>query len=346
MLTPELDAFITRMPKVELHLHLEGSITPATLLEMALRNDVEIPARDIAGVEQLFCFRDFGEFLAVYMVLARAIVYGEDFERLAYELGLALAQQNVLYAEVMLSPMQHLRRGVDIQEAIAGTAAGFARVERECGLMVRLGLDYGRQYGPEKAWAVLEAVREVMHHGVVAWSIGGNEIGHPPEPFAEVFQAARAAGLQVMAHAGEVVGPASVWGAVDALQARRLGHGIRSIDDPSLIEHLRAQQVALDICPSSNLYTGAVASWSAHPLRQLYDHGLLVTINSDDPTFFHTTLTDEYRHIVRHFGFSVDDICTLVQNSVAASFLPEAEKQALRSRIDSQLHALRAELGI
>jgi adenosine deaminase len=193
---------------------------------------------------------------------------------------------------------------------------------------------------------VLEAVREVMHHGVVAWSIGGNEIGHPPEPFAEVFQAARAAGLQVMAHAGEVVGPASVWGAVDALQARRLGHGIRSIDDVALLEHLRTQQVALDVCPSSNLYTGAVASWAAHPLRQLYDHGLLITINSDDPTFFHTTLTEEYRHIVRHFGFTVDDICTLVRNSVEACFLPPANKQALRSRIDSQLHALRAELGI
>lgn len=346
MLTPELDMFIVRMPKVELHLHLEGSVTPRTLLELAQRNGVEIPARDVVGVEQLFRYRSFGEFLAVYMALVRAFVYGEDFERLAYELGLMLAEQNVCYAEVMLSPMQHLLRGMDMYEAIAGTAAGFARVERETGLVVRLGLDYGRQYGPELAWRVLEIAQESVDCGVVAWSIGGNEIGYPPEPFAEVFAAARAAGLRLMAHAGEVVGPPSVWGAVDALRAERLGHGIRSIEDPALVAHLREQGVVLDVCPSSNLRTGAAVSWEQHPLRKLYDAGVKITINTDDPTFFHTTLVDEYRKVVRYFGFNVDELCTLVLNSVRAAFLSPYEQEALLQRVQNELLALRRELGI
>jgi len=306
---------------------------------------VELPARDIVGVEQLFRYRNFGEFLTVYMALVRAIRSGEDFERLAYEAGMMLARQQVRYAEVMLSPMQHLNR-VDLHEAIAGTAAGFQRVERETGLVVRLGLDYGRQYGPELAWEVLEIAQQAMKHGVVAWSIGGNEIGYPPEPFAEVFAAAKAAGLRLMAHAGEVVGPASVWGAVDALQSERLGHGIRSIDDANLVTYLSQRGVVLDICPSSNLWTGAARSWEAHPLRQLFDAGVPVTLNTDDPTFFHTTLIDEYRIAVRQFGFDVDDLCTLVLNGVRASFLPPHEQEPLLRRIEDELIALRQELGV
>ncbi len=346
MLTPELDLFIERMPKVELHLHLEGTIQPKTLLELAQHNQVEIPARDVAGVEQLFRYHNFGEFLTVYMALARAIVSGEDFERLAYESGMMLAHQHVLYAEVMLSPMQHLLRGMNMVEAIEGTVAGFRRVERETGLVVRLGLDYGRQYGPDQAWPVLEIAQQAMTAGVVAWSIGGNEIGHPPEPFAEVFGAARAAGLHVMAHAGEVVGPASVWGAVDVLHVERLGHGIRSIEDPALVAYLRERRVVLDICPTSNMRTGAVASWDVHPLRQLFDAGVLVTLNSDDPTFFHTTLTDEYRKVVCFFDFTVDELCTLVLNGVRASFLPDQERAALLHQIEAELIALRGELGV
>jgi adenosine deaminase len=346
MCTPELDAFITRMPKVELHLHLEGSVSPRTLLELSQQNGVDLPARDIAGVERLFQFDHFHDFLMVYMVLARAIVSGEDFERLAYELGASLAAQNVLYAEVMLSPMQHVLRGVDMHEVLAGTAAGFARIEREYGVWVRLAFDYGRQYGPEQAWPVLKLAREAQQYGLVAWSIGGDEVGYPPEPFAEVFAAARADGLCLMAHAGEVAGPSSVWGAVEKLGAQRIGHGIRSIEDPRLIDYLREQNVVLDISPSSNLYTGAVPSWEAHPLRRLYDSGVKVTINTDDPSFFQTSLIDEYRHVVEHFAFTADDLCTLVRNSVQATFLPPAERAVLAQRVEQQLSSLRHELGV
>ena len=346
MLSPELDAFIARMPKIELHIHLEGSITPRTLLALAERNGVEIPARDVAGVEQLFRYRNFGEFIAVFMNLARVLVRREDFELLAYELALDSAAQHVAYTEVMLSPMQHYSRGVNVAEALEGMRAGFARAERETGIVARSVLDFGRQYGVQRAWEVLEIARGAEGHGLVGWSIGGNEIGNPPEPFAEVFAAARAAGLHTMAHAGEVVGAESVWGAVDALGSERIGHGVRSVGDDALLRHLRERGVTLDVCPSSNLCTGAVSSLEDHPLRRLYDAGVPVTINTDDPSFFHTTLTDEYRLAARHFGFGPDELCATVLNAARATFLSLPEREALVERVAGELQALRAELGV
>jgi adenosine deaminase len=346
VLTPQLEEFLTRMPKVELHLHLEGTITPRTLLELARRNGVALPADDEDGVAALFRYRDFGEFLSVFMALARAIAHGEDFERLAYEIGRDLAGQAVCYAEVMISPMQHIKRGLDLCEVIEGCMAGFARVERETGTVIRLALDYGRQYGPEGAWAVLEVARATQHLGVVGWSIGGNEIGHPPEPFAPIFAAARESGLGVMAHAGEVVGPQSVWGAINTLGVTRLGHGIRAADDPALLAALRERGVVLDVCPTSNLLTGAVAAWPEHPLRRLHEAGVPVTVNSDDPTFFDTTLTEEYRRAIALLGFSVDDLCATVQTAARAAFLPPPQRAALEGRIAAELAALRHELGV
>lgn len=341
-----LDTFITRMPKVETHLHLEGSIFPATLLEIAQRNHVEIPARDADGVAQLFKYRNFHEFLSVFMVLARSLVRGEDFEQIAYELGLHLADQNVRYAEVMLSPALYYNRGLDLDEVVQGAAAGFGRARRERGVRVNMAFDYGRQFGVENAWPLLEVAIRNMRYGVVAWSIGGDELNHPPEPFAEVFAAARRAGLHGMAHAGEVVGPRSVWGAVDALGAERLGHGVRSIHDPALLAHLRERGVVLDVCPTSNIRTGAVETLALHPLRLLFDAGVLITINTDDPTFFETTLNDEYRLAARSFGFDAGDLVAIMMNGARAAFLPPQERAALVGELEDAVGGLRAELAV
>lgn len=341
-----LDTFITRMPKVETHLHLEGSIQPATLLRIARRNGVHIPAHDEAGVAQLFRYQHFHDFLGVFMVLAKVLVRGEDFELIAYELGHHLADQQVRYAEVMISPSQYYNRGMDLDEVVQGAAAGFARAQAERGTQVCLAFDYGRQFGTAHAWPLVEVAIRNRKHSLVAWSIGGDELHYPPEPFAEVFAAARRGGLHLMAHAGEVVGPASVWGAARTLGAERLGHGIRSVGDPALLEYLRAQHVVLDVCPSSNLLTGAVARIEDHPLRMLFDAGVPVTINTDDPTFFATTLCDEYRLAASAFGFSAGELATTVRTAAGATFLPAEERRQLVERVSHELDALQHELGL
>lgn len=341
-----LDEFIIRMPKVELHLHLEGAIRPATLLALARRNGVDLPARDESGVAQLFNYHNFHEFLTVFMVLARSLTTGRDFEQVAYELGTHLAEQNVRYAEVMISPVQYHRRALDLDEVVQGAAAGFARAAREYNVRVGLVFDYGRQFGVDLAWELLESAIRNMKYGVIGWSIGGDEINHPPEPFAGVFAAARRAGLQVMAHAGEVVGPPSVWGAIEALGVRRLGHGIRSIDDPALIAYLRTHDIVLDVCPTSNVRTGAVPALEMHPLRRLFDAGVSLTVNTDDPVFFGTTLCNEYRLAVQQFGFTADDLVHLVLTGARAAFLPEADRLALVRELEREIADLRAELGV
>lgn len=341
-----VEQFLRRMPKVELHLHLEGSARPATLLELAARNGVALPAADVAALEQRFRYRSLQEFFEVYIACVQAIVTGADFEQLAYELTLDLAEQQVRYAEVMISPMQYLLRGLNFDEILAGISAGYSRGERETGVVVRTAFDYGRQYGVEQAWEALAIARAHRHHGVVAFSIGGDELNHPPEQFQAVFAAAVESGLHIMAHAGEVVGPASVWGAVRALGVQRIGHGIHSVEDPQLLAHLVERGVMLDVCPTSNVRTGASPSLAQHPLRRLYEAGVRISINSDDPTFFQTTLIDEFRLAVGYFGFSVDEICALMLDSVQASFLPADEQQALAATMRAEQAALRAELGL
>jgi adenosine deaminase len=344
-LSQELDTFITRMPKVELHLHLEGTITPSALIEIAARNRVEIPARDEAGVAQLFNYHSFHEFLSVFMAIARALKHGRDFEQIAYDLGAYLQSQRVYYAEVMISPAQYHRRGMDLNEVIQGTAAGLARARRDYGVRTQLALDYGRQFGVDLAWQILEIALKNRAYGLAAWSIGGDEL-FPPEPYAEVFAAARKAGLHTMAHAGEVVGPSSVWGAVDALGAERLGHGIRSVDDPQLLRHLRERRVVLDVCPTSNVRTGAVTSVEVHPLRELFDAGVRISINSDDPIFFQTTMIDEYRLAAQSFGFDARELEQVAIDSARATFLPPMDRDALVARMADEITALRSECGV
>ena len=339
--------FIRRMPKAELHLHLEGSITPHTLLDLSRKNGVNIGVTDLAGVEQLFRYDNFLGFLDVYRACARCLISGEDFERVAYELAIDLADQHVRYAEVMLSPAQHMQRNMDFNEILGGVAAGFDRAQRERGIMCRPAFDFGRQFSLEDALQAVELAQQGMRYGVVAFSIGGDEANYPPEPFVEVFAVARAVGLHVMAHAGEVAGAESVRGAIEMLGVDRIGHGFRVLEDPELTEFLaRRRAITFDVCPTSNIRTGVVASFEAHPVRRMLDAGLPITLNSDDPTLFHTTITDEFLLAFEQYDFSLDEICDVALQGVRGAFLPSEQRNTLLAEFATEQQRLRDQLGL
>ncbi len=340
----QIRLFTHHVPKIELHLHLEGSISPAMFLRLARRNGVRLPADTEAGMAKLFQYRHFGDFLTTFMQLVQALRTGQDFAESAYELSHQLADQGIIYAEVMLSVAQYINRGIDLSEVVQGAAEGFARGQQERGTAVQLVFDYGRQFGVDGAWRAFEAA--LRHRDVVAgFSIGGDELRYPPEIYAEVFAAAHAHGVPVMAHAGEVAGPESVWGAIDALGVQRIGHGIRSVDDPTLLDTLRQRNITLDVCLTSNLMTGAVSSLAAHPLRQLLQAGVPLTLNTDDPSFFHTTLIEEYQRAARHCGLTIDDLATTLRTAANAAFLPDLARQQVRQQIEAGIHRAAATAG-
>jgi len=327
MVTSELVAWVERMPKVELHVHLEGSIRPQTLVELAAKNHVDLPG----GVMATYNFGDFQGFLDAYMRCAACLCTDEDFERVTYEFLCDEAVQGIRYCEVFLSSMQHLRRDFDFQCIMQAIHAGYERARREWDIRMGVIFDHGRQFGVEAGFRVLKRAIATRAYGVVGLSIGGDEIHFPPELFEELFAQARLAGLHLTAHAGEVRGPESIWGAIRRLHVRRVGHGIHAIEDPDLLTYLCEAQIVLDICPTSNVRTGAVASLVQHPVRHLFDAGVPISLSSDDPAIFQTNLVQEYLLLVEHFGFTREELWQISLNGVQAAFLPDAEKAALEA---------------
>lgn len=332
----QIEEWVQRMPKVELHVHLEGSIRPQTLAELADKNGIGLPG----GVASIYQFSDFQGFLDTYMQSAACLCTQEDFERVTYEFLIDQAALGILYCEVFLSSMQHLKRDFDFKCIMQGIQAGYNRAREETGIRMGVIFDHGRQFGAAEGMRVLERAIKTQDYGVIGLSIGGDEVNFPPELFTEVFRRAREAGLAVTAHAGEVRGPESVWGAIHALGVRRIGHGIRSIEDPELIDYLRREEIYLDICPTSNLWTGAVSSLSEHPVRDLFEAGVPISLSSDDPALFQTNLVKEYVLLHRHFGFSREELKAISLNGVRASFLPNPDKAALEEQFAAALAPL------
>jgi len=342
-----VESYLRAAPKVELHVHLEGAIRPATLLELAKRNRVELPADTLEGLQQWFVYRDFPHFTDVFVAITTCLRTAEDYELVAYEFGAEMARQNVRYAEVTFSPSTHAWLGIPFDTYFAGLTRGRERAEAELGVRIRWIFDIVRQVSdretllPKADYATATAI-DGARDGVVALGLGGKEDGGPPEPFAPHFDRARAAGLHSVPHAGEHAGPPSVWGALNALGAERIAHGVRSVEDPALVAHLAERRIALEVCPTSNLCLGVCADLAAHPLHRLRDAGVIVTINSDDPPLFNTTLNDEVALLATGFGLDVGTIDQILLDGVRASFLPPEEKAALEARFQSEMAAIKA----
>ena len=324
--------FIRLLPKAELHLHLEGSIEPATLLELRQRHGME--GATLAEVEQLYRFTDFAGFLVAFKDVTGHLRGPDDYELIVYRLMGRLKVQNVLHAEVTVSVGVCLWRQQDFAAIFEGLERGRARGEKDFGVSVLWIFDAIRQFGAEKAQPVLDFAIQYRDRNVVAFGIGGDEVKGPPEMFSEVFARAADHGLHLTAHAGESAGPASIWGALN-LKAERIGHGLTAGQDAELMEELAQRQVPIEICVTSNLRTGCCTDLAQHPVRRYFDEGLMLTINSDDPAMFGSSLAREYELVQRQFGFSDDHLRELARNSFEASFLGAVKKVGFLNLLDS-----------
>ncbi len=341
-----LEKFIRRMPKVEMHVHLEGSIRPETLLTLAERNNVTLPANTTQGLQDWYQFTDFAHFIEIYFAICNCIRTPQDFELIATEFLKQRFEQNIKYSEVVFTPYTH-REHVPFDEQLA--AINRARKKAEADLGVRIGLipDISRHMRPvEESFLIADWAARNMGNGVIALGLGGPEIGNPPEVFQPAFERIRASGLPSLPHAGETEGPQSIWGAINALAAVRIEHGVRCLEDPELVAFLREKQIPLDVCPTSNVCLKVAPTLAEHPLPKLMEAGLFVTINSDDPPMFDTTLTDEYLRIAETFGFGVTQIEQFVLNGIRASLLSPEEKCTLENEFKTQFTNLESEIGL
>ncbi len=322
----------SRAPKVELHLHLEGAIPLPTFWHLIEDGggDPAVPSLD--ALRSHLAYRDFGHFIDTWWWMTHFLRTAESFTYVAEAVAKNLAAQRIIYAEASFSPTDFARHGLAPQDLAVAIRKGLDRVPE---VSVALNVDLVRDGGPQRAAHTLGAVLEVAEEtGIRGLTIGGSEQPFPPELFADCYRTAHAAGLRRTAHAGEAAGPESVWGALRSLGVERIGHGVRSVEDPALLEHLVAERIPLEVCPTSNLRTGVAASWEDHPVVELVDAGALVTLSTDDPTMFHCDLAGEFRSLAQRMPGRVDmEAMTLA--AVAASWAEPDEQARLAETVTS-----------
>jgi aminodeoxyfutalosine deaminase len=328
-------AFIRRLPKAELHLHLEGTVTPETLVELSRRHD-SAPL-DLTQAQAVYQYTDFTGFLMAFKAVTERLRTPEDYELIAYRMLERLARQGVVHAEVYVAVgvIYYWGRS-DVEPLFEGMERARRRTEQEFGITAYWIFDAVRQFGVEAAARVFQKAAEIRrsYPSIIGIGVGGDERHTGAEPFRSLYAEARDAGLRLTAHAGESVGPEGIWGALN-IGAERIGHGLTAIHDAELMGILVERQVPIEVCVSSNLRTGCCALVAGHPVRRYFDGGLMVTLNSDDPAMFGSDLENEYRIAQDDFGFSNEHLRELAANSIEASFLPPDRKIDLLHQIEN-----------
>ena len=322
--------WLEQIPKVELHVHLEGAIPLDALWELIQKYGGDSSCPDRESLRERFAYRDFAHFIDTWLWKNQFLREYEDFTLIAESAAHEFSRQNLRYVEAFYSPRDFAQYGLETQPLTEAIRAGLDRVPD---VTVRLVADLIRDFGPELARVTLDEVHEVRDYGVIGVGIGGSEQKFPPEPFAAVYEEARRLEFRTSAHAGEAAGPESVWGAIRSLQVDRIGHGTRAIEDSTLVDYLAESQLPVELNPISNVCTGVIASVADHPCKSFLDRGLLVCVNTDDPQMFHNTMADEFWQLHTLLGISWDDIRRLVLNGVQASWLADHEKQSLVEEI-------------
>jgi aminodeoxyfutalosine deaminase len=335
--TPALAGFVAGLPKVELHVHQVGSASPRIVAELAARHPGTVPD-DPGRLRDFFVFTDFAHFIEVYLAVVDLVRDPEDVRLLTYEVARELAAQRVRYAEVTCTPYTSELAGVAIEEFVEATEDARAAAARDFGVDLAWVYDIPGEFGVPAAEATCGYLSSAPP-SLVGFGLGGPEIGVPRAQFQPYFDRARSAGLHSVPHAGETTGPQTIWDALDLLGAERIGHGTSAVQDPALVAYLAERQVPLEVCPTSNVATRAVPELASHPIRQMYDAGLLVTVNSDDPPMFGTTLNREYQIAAGLLDLDEAGVAQLARNAVEASFTDAATKRAITDEIDAHLRA-------
>ncbi|HET6626754.1 MAG TPA: adenosine deaminase [Nocardioidaceae bacterium] len=326
--------FIAGLPKAELHVHHVGSASPRAVAELAARHPGTVPT-DPTALTEYFTFRDFAHFIELYLSVVDLIRAPEDVRLLTYEVASEMADQNIRYAELTVTPHTSVVRGIPIEAFVEAIEDARTAVERDRGIVLRWIFDVPGELGVPAAEATAGYAVDHGPASLVGFGLGGPEVGVARPQFKPAFDRARAAGLHSVPHAGETTGPDTVWDALRELGAERIGHGTSAVQDPALLEYLATNRIALEVCPTSNIATRAVTVLEEHPISQMVDAGVLVTVNSDDPPMFGTTLNREYQIAAGLLGLDEPGIAALARNAVAASFLPDADKSALITEIDA-----------
>lgn len=322
--------WLRRLPKVELHIHLEGAIPYSAFFELIRKYKKESEIPNIKALEQKFSYNDFPHFLSLWGWKNEFIREYEDFTFISSEFARQLASQNIIYAEVFFSPSDFWHHDLQTQEIAQAIRLGLSKVHE---VEVSLIADLVRNNGAETAMVILNEVNEVKPLGIVGIGIGGAEHLYPPELFAKVFEKAKKLGFFTSAHAGEGDGPESVWGAIKHLRVDRIGHGVRAIEDNALVDYISEHQIPLEMCPISNLKTGIVESIAKHPIRTFFERAIPVTVNTDDPMMFGNSLVDEFAALVGELGFSKKDIMRLLLNAIDVAWLPQEKKLELSDHL-------------
>jgi aminodeoxyfutalosine deaminase len=333
--------FVAGLPKAELHVHHVGSASPRIVSELAARHPGTVPS-DLDELREFYTFRDFGHFIEVYLAVVDLLREPADIRLLTYEVATDMAAQSIRYAELTLTPFTSVQAGVPIEAFVEAVEDARLAAERDHGIRLRWVYDIPGEFGlPAGEETVRYALGPHAPDTLIGFGLGGPEIGVDRPQFADVFARARAAGLHSVPHAGETTGPQTVWDALRDLGAERIGHGTSAVQDPELVAHLAEHGVPLEVCPTSNIATRAVGRLEDHPIREMYDAGITVTVNSDDPPMFGTTLNREYEIAARLLDLDETGIAGLATNAVRASYLDEQGKRELEAEIDRYLASYR-----
>jgi adenosine deaminase len=338
-------ALLRRLPKAELHCHLDGSVRPSTLLELGRDHHVPMPADDVDALREFMVVRDaqnLEDYLTRFDITLSVMQTAESLERIAYELAEDAAAEGVRYIEMRYSPVLNTRHDLTLGDTVEAALRGVERAQREHGIVSRLIICALRNLSPGISMELARVAVDYRQRGVVGFDLAGGERGHPASEHAKAFEHAREHGLACTCHAGEGAGAHSVREAVYACGAQRIGHATRLIEDPALTEDLNERRVALEICLTSNVQTHAAESYEAHPFRRYFDAGMNVVLNTDNRLMSGTTLTDEYVHAAERLDFSFDELCAVALNGFESAFLSDDERAMLIAKAKADIAVLRS----